>query len=143
MKRYLALAAMFIGCDPQIDQSAQLLTVYPILGLPAYDAGRILHPWHFSKPDRDRFPARPIVANASDPDCLLGDDRFDKCRIYDCETTPCPSGTCWDVTMMHDPDGSPPPSIDWHGIPVVHLPSGLYYQPLHQAACLMLDPPKP
>ena len=132
----LLTVAMSVGCEPQIEQSAQQLAVYPIPGLPSYDGGRLLHPWHVSKPDRDRFPARPISASASDPDCLLGDDRFDKCRIYDCEAAPCPSGTCWDVAMMHDPDGSPPPSVDWHGIPIVYLPSGGYYQALHQATCL-------
>lgn len=132
----LSILALIAGCEPQVDQSAQSLAVYPIPGLPAYDGGRILHPWHFSKLDRDRFPARPIVASASDADCVLGDDRFDKCRIYDCEATPCPSGTCWDVALMYDPDGSPSPVPNWLGIPVVTLPSGLYYQPLHQATCL-------
>ncbi len=76
----LSILALTIGCEPQIDQSAQPLAVYPIPGL-----------------DRDRFPTRPIVASASDADCV----------------TPCPSGSCWDVAMMHDPD-----------------------QPLHQATCL-------
>lgn len=137
MKKTLLLIAALAGCgQTEPTELAQPLAVYPIPGLPLYDAGRILHPWHFSKPDRDRFPARPIVASASDPDCVLGDDRFDKCRIYDCEVTPCPSGACWDVTVMHDPDGSPPPVPNWLGIPVVTLPSGNYYQPLHQASCL-------
>ena len=139
----LSILALTIGCEPQIDQSAQPLAVYPIPGLPAYDSGRVLHPWHFGKPDRDRFPARPIAASASDADCVLGDERFDKCRIYDCEVAPCPSGTCWDVAMMHDPDGSPEPIMDWHHIPVVYHPSGVYYQPLHQATCLLIDSPKP
>jgi hypothetical protein len=125
-----------LGCGNHVESQANPLTVDPIPGLPAYDGGRILHPWHFSKLDRDRFPARPIVASASDADCVLGDDRFDKCRIYDCEATPCPSGTCWDVALMYDPDGSPSPVPNWLGIPVVTLPSGLYYQPLHQATCL-------
>lgn len=109
MNRELLLAiALAAGCEPSTPDTQRAdLTVYAIPGLPAYDGGRILHPWHFTKPDRDRFPLRPIVAAAASPDCLLGDDRFDKCRIYDCETTPCPSGTCWDVTMMHDPDGRP------------------------------------
>ena len=132
----LSILALIAGCEPQIDQSAQSLAVYPIPGLPLYEGGRILHPWHFSKLDRDRFPTRPIAASASDADCVLGDDRFDKCRVYDCEVTPCPSGSCWDVAMMHDPDGSPAPVPNWLGIPVVTLPSGLYYQPLHQATCL-------
>lgn len=132
----LSLLSLSMGCEPPVDEAAQPLTVYPIAGLPSYDGGRILHPWHVSKPERDRFPARPIVASASDPDCLLGDDSFNECRVYDCETTPCPSGTCWDVTSMHDPDGSPAPIIDWHGLPIVYLPNGTYYQPLHQATCL-------
>lgn len=136
MRRALMILLFAAGCGGTIETTTQPLKVAPIDGLPAYDGGRVLHPWHSSKPDRDRFPARPITASASDPDCLLGDDRFDKCRIYDCEATPCPSGTCWDVAMMHDPDGSPPPSVDWHGIPIVYLPSGGYYQALHQATCL-------
>ena len=132
----LILFAIAAGCEPSEPSThSEPLTVYAIPGLPSYDGGRIMHPWHFSKPDRDRFPLRPITASASDPDCLLGDDRFDKCRVYDCETTPCPSGTCWDVTMMHDPDGSPPPVLSHNG-PVVYLPNGHYYQALHQAACL-------
>ena len=133
----LILFAIAAGCEPSEPSThSEPLTVYAIPGLPSYDGGRIMHPWHFSKPDRDRFPQRPIMASAADPDCLLGDDRFDKCRVYDCETTPCPSGTCWDVAVMHDPDGSPAPVPNWLGIPVVTLPSGLYYQPLHQATCL-------
>lgn len=136
MRIVLFALALSLGCEPPIEEAAQPLTVYPISGLPSYDEGRILHPYHTSKPDRDRFPARPIVASASDVDCVLGDDRFDKCRIYDCEVNPCPSGACWDVTVMHDPDGSPPPITDWHGVPIVYLPGGGYYQPLHQAACL-------
>jgi len=132
----LILLAIAAGCVPSEPSThSEPLTVYAIPGLPSYDGGRIMHPWHFSKPDRDRFPQRPIMASAADPDCLLGDDRFDKCRVYDCETTPCPSGTCWDVTMMHDPDGSPPPVLSHNG-PVVYLPNGNYYQALHQAACL-------
>ena len=55
----LLTVAMSVGCEPQIEQSAQQLAVYPIPGLPSYDGGRLLHPWHVSKPDRDRFPARP------------------------------------------------------------------------------------
>lgn len=130
----LLLFTISAGCEPSEPSThSEPLTVYTIPGLPSYDGGRILHPWHFSKLDRDRFPLRPIAASAADPDCLLGDDRFDKCRVYDCETTPCPSGTCWDVTMMHDPDGSPPPVLSG---PVVYLPNGNYYQALHQAACL-------
>jgi hypothetical protein len=136
MKRALLVIALVAGCEPSLDTQRANLTVYAIPGLPVYDGGRILHPWHSSKPDRDRFPLRPIMASAADPDCLLGDDRFDKCRVYDCETTPCPTGTCWDVAVMHDPDGSPAPVPNWLGIPVVTLPSGLYYQPLHQATCL-------
>ena len=138
MRTVLMLSlALSLGCGNQVDSQVEPLTVDPLPGLPKYDGGRILHPWHSSKPDRDRFPLAPIAAAASAPDCLLGDDRFQKCRIYDCETTPCPSGTCWDVTVMHDPDGSPAPIVDWHGIPVVYLPGGGYYQPLHQATCLL------
>ena len=125
-----------LGCGNHVESQANPLTVDPLPGLPKYDGGRILHPWHSSKPDRERFALVPIVAAASDPDCLLGDDRFDKCRVYDCEANACPTGKCWDVAMMHDPDGSPAPVPNWLGIPVVTLPSGLYYQPLHQATCL-------
>ena len=71
-----------------------------LCGLPSYDEGRILHPYHTSKPDRDRFPLAPIVAAASDPACVLGDDSFVKCRMYDCEAAPCTSGTCTDVTRF-------------------------------------------
>lgn len=131
----LSILALTAGCEPQIDQSAQPLAVYPIPGLPLYDGGRILHPWHSSKLDRDRFPQRPISASAADPSCYLGDDKFDKCQIYECETNPCPSGTCWDVSVLHDPDGSPAPVDSVYG-PVVYLPGGNYYQVLHQATCL-------
>lgn len=136
MRRALMILLFAAGCGGTIETTTQPLEVAPIDGLPAYDGGRILHPWHSSKPDRERFALVPIVAAASDPDCLLGDDRFDKCRVYDCEANACPTGKCWDVTVMHDPDGSPPPVIDWHGIPIVYLPDGSYYQPLHQATCL-------
>lgn len=136
MRRALMILLFAAGCGGTIETTTQPLKVAPIDGLPAYDGGRILHPWHSSKPDRERFALVPIVAAASDPDCLLGDDRFDKCRVYDCEANACPTGKCWDVTVMHDPDGSPPPVIDWHGIPIVYLPDGSYYQPLHQATCL-------
>ena len=138
MRTVLMLSlALLLGCEPPIEEAAQPLTVYPISGLPSYDEGRILHPYHTSKPDRDRFPLAPIVAAASDPACVLGDDSFVKCRMYDCEAAPCTSGTCTDVTVMYDPNGSPPPIVDWHGIPVVYLPGGGYYQPLHQATCLL------
>lgn len=136
MRRALMILLFAAGCGGTIETTTQPLKVAPIDGLPAYDGGRVLHPWHSSKPARERFAQVPIAASASDADCLLGDERFDKCLVFDCETTPCPTGTCWDVTMMHDPDGSPPPIIDWHGIPIVYLPSGLYYQALHQATCL-------
>lgn len=138
MNRELLLAiALAAGCEPSTPDTQRAdLTVYAIPGLPSYDGGRILHPWHSSKPARERFAQFPIVASASDVDCLLGDDRFDKCLVFDCETNPCPTGKCWDVTVMHDPDGSPAPVPNWLGIPVVTLPSGLYYQPLHQATCL-------
>jgi hypothetical protein len=132
-----ALILLFAaGCGGTIETTTQPLEVAPIDGLPAYDGGRVLHPWHSSKPARERFAQVPIAASASDADCLLGDERFDKCLVFDCEKNPCPTGTCWDVTVMHDPDGSPPPVIDWHGIPIVYLPDGSYYQPLHQATCL-------
>lgn len=136
MRRALMILLFAAGCGGTIETTTQPLKVAPIDGLPAYDGGRVLHPWHSSKPARERFAQVPIAASASDADCLLGDERFDKCLVFDCETTPCPSGSCWDVTMMHDPDGSPEPIIDWHGIPVVYLPSGIYYQPMHQATCL-------
>lgn len=136
MRRALMILLFAAGCGGTIETTTQPLKVAPIDGLPAYDGGRVLHPWHSSKPARERFAQVPIVASASDVDCLLGDDRFDKCLVFDCETNPCPTGKCWDVTVMHDPDGSPPPIIDWHGIPIVYLPSGLYYQALHQATCL-------
>ena len=136
MRRALMILLFAAGCGGTIETTTQPLKVAPIDGLPAYDGGRVLHPWHSSKPARERFAQVPIAASASDADCLLGDYRFDKCRVYDCEVTPCPSGSCWDVAMMHDPDGSPAPVPNWLGIPVVTLPSGLYYQPLHQATCL-------
>lgn len=139
MKRLHLLALpllLALGCERSTASQVESLTLDPLPGLPKYDGGRILHPWHNSKPDHERFAQVPIVASASDADCLLGDERFDKCLVFDCETNPCPTGKCWDVTVMHDPDGSPPPSVDWHGIPIVSLPNGLYYQPLHQAVCL-------
>ncbi len=136
MRRALMILLFAAGCGGTIETTTQPLKVAPIDGLPAYDGGRVLHPWHSSKPARERFAQVPIAASASDADCLLGDERFDKCLVFDCETNPCPTGKCWDVTVMHDPDGSPPPIIDWHGIPIVYLPNGLYYQPLHQATCL-------
>lgn len=136
MRRALMILLFAAGCGGTIETTTQPLKVAPIDGLPAYDGGRVLHPWHSSKPARERFAQFPIVASASDVDCLLGDDRFDKCLVFDCETNPCPTGKCWDVTVMHDPDGSPAPVPNWLGIPVVTLPSGLYYQPLHQATCL-------
>jgi len=136
MRRALMILLFAAGCGGTIETTTQPLKVAPIDGLPAYDGGRVLHPWHSSKPARERFAQVPIAASASDVDCLLGDDRFDKCLVFDCETNPCPTGKCWDVTVMHDPDGSPAPVPNWLGIPVVTLPSGLYYQPLHQATCL-------
>lgn len=139
MKRLHLLAlhlTLALGCEHSPTSRIENLTVDPLPGLPKYDGGRVLHPWHSSKPARERFAQVPIAASASDADCLLGDERFDKCLVFDCETNPCPTGTCWDVTVMHDPDGSPPPVIDWHGIPIVYLPDGSYYQPLHQATCL-------
>lgn len=135
MRRALMILLFAAGCGGTIETTTQPLKVAPIDGLPAYDGGRVLHPWHSSKPARERFAQVPIAASASDADCLLGDERFDKCLVFDCETTPCPTGTCWDVTMMHDPDGSPAPVPSING-PVVYLPSGNYYQALHQAACL-------
>ena len=136
MRRALMILLFAAGCGGTIETTTQPLKVAPIDGLPAYDGGRVLHPWHSSKPARARFAQVPIAASASDADCLLGDERFDKCLVFDCEKNPCPTGTCWDVTVMHDPDGSPPPVIDWHGIPIVYLPDDSYYQPLHQATCL-------
>ena len=136
MRRALMILLFAAGCGGTIETTTQPLKVAPIDGLPAYDGGRVLHPWHSSKPARARFAQVPIAASASDADCLLGDERFDKCLVFDCEKNPCPTGTCWDVTVMHDPEGSPPPVIDWHGIPIVYLPDGSYYQPLHQATCL-------
>ena len=136
MRRALMILLFAAGCGGTIETTTQPLKAAPIDGLPAYDGGRVLHTWHRSKPARERFAQVPIAASASDADCLLGDERFDKCLVFDCEKNPCPTGTCWDVTVMHDPDGSPPPVIDWHGIPIVYLPDGSYYQPLHQATCL-------
>ena len=136
MRRALMILLFAAGCGGTIETTTQPLKVAPIDGLPAYDGGRVLHPWHSSKPARERFAQVPIAASASDADCLLGDERFDKCLVFDCEKNPCPTGTCWDVTVMHDPDGSPPPVIDWHGISIVYLSDGSYYQPLHQATCL-------
>ena len=145
MKKTLLLIAALAGCgQTEPTELAQPLLVWPIAGLPAYEGGRILHPYHFSKPEVDRFPSKPIDVPAADVSCLWGDDFFDRCRVYDCEATKrCPVGTCWDVSLMHDPDGSPEPIMDWHHIPVVYHPSGVYYQPLHQATCLLIDPPKP
>jgi len=111
MRRALMILLFAAGCGGTIETTTQPLKVAPIDGLPAYDGGRVLHPWHSSKPARERFAQVPIAASASDADCLLGDERFDKCLVFDCEKNPCPTGTCWDVTVMHDPEAARPLSL--------------------------------
>lgn len=134
-----ALALLLIaGCGGNIDSIHQPLEVSPIDSLPAYDGGRLLHPWHFSKPTKDRFPQR-AVGLASDPLCYLGDSYFKACLLYECDPADfsCPSGSrCVDASMMFDPDGSPAPEIDPSGVPVTTTPSGAQYRVLHLATCI-------
>lgn len=134
--RNMMILALFLAACGDVATSQQPLMVPHNDALPLYEGGKVLHPWHFSKPDRDRFPARPIAAKASDPRCELGDDRYVNCRVYSCQDDPCPTGTCYDVALMFDPDGSPEPVIGWAGVPVVMMPDGTYYQPLYQPTCL-------
>ena len=77
MRRALMILLFAAGCGGTIETTTQPLKVAPIDGLPAYDGGRVLHPWHSSKPARERFAQVPIAASASDADCLLGDERFE------------------------------------------------------------------
>lgn len=132
-----ALALLLIaGCGGTIDSIHQPLEVSPIDGLPSYDGGRILHPWHFSKPDRDRFPL-PSIGTAADPLCLLGDSYFRDCLIYECAADlSCPGRSrCVDAAFVFDPEGSRL-GTDYTGIQFYEAPSGDRYYTLHDAVCV-------
>ena len=58
MRRALMILLFAAGCGGTIETTTQPLKVAPIDGLPAYDGGRVLHPWHSSKPARVRSPKR-------------------------------------------------------------------------------------
>lgn len=132
----LSLAAWLTACgiDP-LAAKPQLLETTPIETLPTYKGGQILHPWHFAKPNAQRFPQRS-VGLASDPQCFLADSYFRSCLIYECDADySCTTGTCVDAALAFDPDGSTE-SATPSGAAVFLAPDGTVYPVLHLAVCL-------
>ena len=133
----LILFAIAAGCVPSEPSThSEPLTVYAIPGLPSYDGGRVLHPWHFKSLAKDRFPA-VATGNATDSQCFLADSYYRKCLILQCdENLDCdPGARCVDVALAFDPDGSTE-SATPSGAAVFLAPDGTVYPVLHLAVCL-------
>ena len=133
----LILFAIAAGCVPSEPSThSEPLTVYAIPGLPSYEGGRVLHPWHFKSLARDRFPA-VATGNASDTNCFLADSYSRTCLILQCdESLTCePGARCVDAALAFDPDGSTE-SATPSGAAVFLAPDGTVYPVLHLAVCL-------
>lgn len=133
----LILFAIAAGCVPSEPSThSEPLTVYAIPGLPSYDGGRVLHPWHFRKLPKDRFPA-VATGKAADANCFLADSYYRKCLILQCdESLTCePGARCVDAALAFDPDGSTE-SATPSGAAVFLAPDGTVYPVLHLAVCL-------
>lgn len=133
----LILFAIAAGCVPSEPSThSEPLTVYAIPGLPSYDGGRVLHPWHFKSLAKDRFPA-VATGNATDSQCFLADSYYRKCLILQCdEFLACePGARCVDAALAFDPDGSTE-SATPSGAAVFLAPDGTVYPGLHLAVCL-------
>lgn len=112
----------------------QALETVPIEALPPYKGGQILHPWHFAKPNAQRFPQRS-VGLASDPQCFLADSYFRSCLIYECAADySCATGTCVDAALAFDPDNSVQGEDASGG--TYWESGGWRYYPLHLAVCV-------
>lgn len=133
----LILFAIAAGCVPSEPSThSEPLTVYAIPGLPSYEGGRVLHPWHFRKLPKDRFPA-VATGKAADANCFLADSYYRKCLILQCdESLTCePGARCVDAALAFDPDGSTE-SATPSGAAVFLAPDGTVYPVLHLAVCL-------
>lgn len=133
----LILFAIAAGCVPSEPSThSEPLTVYAIPGLPSYDGGRVLHPWHFKSLAKDRFPA-VATGNATDSQCFLADSYYRKCLVLQCdENLACEHGArCVDVALAFDPDGSTE-GVTPSGATIWITPSGTVYPVLHLAVCL-------
>ena len=133
----LILFAIAAGCVPSKPSThSEPLTVYAIPGLPSYEGGRVLHPWHFRKLPKDRFPA-VATGNATDSQCFLADTYYRKCLILQCdENLACEHGARGvDVALAFDPDGSTE-GVTPSGATIWTTPSGTVYPVLHLAVCL-------
>ena len=132
----LILFAIAAGCVPSEPSThSEPLTVYAIPGLPSYEGGRVLHPWHFRKLPKDRFPA-VATGKAADANCFLADSYYRKCLILQCdESLTCePGARCVDAALAFDPDGSTE-SATPSGAAVFLAPDGTVYPVLHLAVC--------
>ncbi len=113
----------------------QALETVPIEALPPYKGGQILHPWHFAKPNAQRFPQKSVGV-AADTQCFLADSYYRSCLIYECAADyTCTSGRCVDAALAFDPDGSTE-SATPSGAAVFLAPDGTVYPVLHLAVCL-------
>ena len=133
----IILFAIAAGCVPSEPSThSEPLTVYAIPGLPSYEGGRVLHPWHFRKLPKDRFPA-VATGKAADANCFLADSYYRKCLILQCdESLTCePGARCVDAALAFDPDGSTE-SATPSGAAVFLAPDGTVYPVLHLAVCL-------
>lgn len=133
----LILFAIAAGCVPSEPSThSEPLAVYAIPGLPSYEGGRVLHPWHFRKLPKDRFPA-VATGKAADANCFLADSYYRKCLILQCdESLTCePGARCVDAALAFDPDGSTE-SATPSGAAVFLAPDGTVYPVLHLAVCL-------
>ena len=141
MKKLLSILPILLslGCytpDQRPSEHAQPLDVNPIADLPSYEGGRVLHPWHFRKLPKDRFPA-VATGKAADANCFLADSYYRKCLILQCdEFLACePGARCVDAALAFDPDGSTE-SATPSGAAVFLAPDGTVYPGLHLAVCL-------
>lgn len=124
MKRYLALAALLIGCGIEPTPNMERLEVAPIPKLAAYQGGKIFHPYRWDLDDTARYPL-PAPGMAPDPLCWLGDSYFVGCLIYECDAAlTCPMGwECRDVRFSFDPpqDEATDPTWVLYKWPAYHL----------------------
>ncbi len=122
MKKYLALAALLIGCGIEPTPKLERLEVAPISGLATHQNGKVFHPWRVD--DLDRYPI-PAPGKASDAQCWMGDSYYMDCVVYECDAAlTCPTGwMCKDVRLQMDPPQDVAQDEGWllYKYPAYHL----------------------
>jgi len=124
MNKYLALAALLIGCGIEPSVNMERLEVAAIPGIPLYRAGKVFHPRRADLEEPERYPM-PAPGKAPDAQCWMGDSYFEDCAIYECDAAlTCPTGwTCKDVRLQMDPPQDVAQDEGWllYKYPAYHL----------------------